>query len=266
MGFWASGYLWQLAILISESRSVTEKSNERYVRYERINSLIGAFGRAVSYLEIGVETGKTLFAVDATERVGVDPFPAFSEHDLPADIEFHTKTSDAFFLEIEPSKAFDIVLVDGLHHWQQALLDIQNSFSRLRPGGVVLVDDVLPVDEISAHPSESFARKARKDGVVNHDFWYGDTWKALLAIDLFFTEIQFVVMGNRSLRNHGVAFLWRNSKSSNKAIPGLTESQIEQIEATRFESFFTKKGVPTAWERVFDFAPSYRKIVERAAI
>jgi hypothetical protein len=93
----------------------------------------------------------------------------------------------------------------------------------------VLVDDVLPVDEISAHPSESFTRQARKDGVIKHDFWYGDTWKALLAIELFFPEIQFVVMGNRSLRNHGVAFLWRRESSLNEKLAELTSQQIEQV-------------------------------------
>ena len=244
---------------------MTEKSNEQHIRSQRINCLIEAFGSEVSYLEIGVETGKTLFTVDATTRVGVDPFPAFSRQDLPSDVEFHAKTSDVFFQELEPSRSFDIVLVDGLHHWQQALLDIQNSFTRLEPGGIVLVDDVLPVDEVSAHPSETFARQARRDGVVKHDFWYGDTWKALLAIDLFVPQIQFVVMGNRSLRNHGVAFLWRKKQSLDEALEGLTKSQIDQVEATQFETFFVRKGVPAAWDRVFDIAPSYRKIVQLAA-
>ena len=100
--------------------------------------------------------------------------------------------------------------------------------------------------------------------MVKHDFWFGDTWKALLAIDLFIPQIQFVVMGNRSLRNHGVAFLWRKKQSLNEALEGLTKSQIEQVEATQFDTFFVRKGVPTAWDRVFDIAPSYRKIVRLA--
>ena len=243
---------------------MTPRSNEQNIRSKRINALITAFGRDVSYLEIGVETGKTLFAVNANTRAGVDPSPAFSAKSLPSDVEFHAKTSDAFFGELEPTRKFDIVLVDGLHHWQQALLDIQNSFSRLQPGGIVLVDDVLPVDEISAHPSESSARQARKDGLIKHDFWYGDTWKALLAIDLFFPEIQFVVMGNRSLRNHGVAFLWRRENSLNERLADLTSQQIEQVEATRFQTFFARKGIPADWHRLFDIAPSYQKIVRLA--
>lgn len=242
---------------------MTTKSNEQDIRSKRINSLIRAFRKPVSYLEIGVETGKTLFAVNAPTRVGVDPFPAFLEQNLPSDVEFHAKTSDAFFKNLEPSIRFDIVLVDGLHHWQQALLDVQNSFSRLQPGGIVLLDDVLPVDEISAHPSESFVRQARKDGKVKHDFWFGDTWKALLSIDLFFPEIQFVVMGNRSLRNHGVAFLWKK-RFFDEALKGLTDGQIEQVEAAQFESFFAKKGVPPSWDRVFDMTPTYKKILQLA--
>ena len=50
--------------------------------------------------------------------------------------------------------------------------------------------------------------QTRKVGVVKINFWCGAKWKALLAIDLFFPETKFVVMGNRSLRNHGLAFLW----------------------------------------------------------
>ena len=81
----------------------------------RINALLGGIPGAHRYLEIGVNQGKTLEAVRARHRVGVDPNPRFDIEDLPRGISFHTGTSDAYFAGLDPSARFDVVFLDGLH-------------------------------------------------------------------------------------------------------------------------------------------------------
>jgi hypothetical protein len=83
---------------------MAHKSNEQLIRAKRINALVKEFEQNVTYLEIGVETRKTLFVVNANTRVGVNPSPAFPTKSLPSDVEFHAKTSNAFLGSSSPQE------------------------------------------------------------------------------------------------------------------------------------------------------------------
>ena len=239
-------------------------TNEPYIRLKRLNRLAKALGSPQRYLEIGVESGRTLFAVDIPNRTGVDPFPTFAENRIPPNVQFWRETSDEFFSHYIPAEQFEIVLVDGLHEWEQAFRDIMNAFLVLTRGGVVVVDDILPIDRFSANPDRSVADRARKSGLIDHDFWFGDTWKALVAVIRYYPEIELAVMGNRSRRNHGQAFLWRREQSDNFTKRALTAHQFRELRDLEFEQFFSRSGVPREFQRLRDTSSSYRKIVRRA--
>ena len=103
-------------------------------RMEVINRLILARNYR-RYLEIGCQYDISFNAVEAPEKVGVDPVSGGT----------HRMTSDAFFAT-DP-KPFDIVLVDGDHHHDQVFRDLTNSLAWLNPGGVVVMHDCLPTDD-----------------------------------------------------------------------------------------------------------------------
>lgn len=99
-----------------------------------INALIQARGYR-RYLEIGCQYDVCFAAIQALDKVGVDPVSGGTER----------MTSDLFFAtDPEP---FDIVLIDGDHHHGQVRRDLANALRWLRPGGVVVMHDVLPTDE-----------------------------------------------------------------------------------------------------------------------
>jgi hypothetical protein len=70
---------------------------------------------------------------------------------------------------------FDIIFIDGLHHYDQVSRDVNNALKVLNQGGYVVIHDMLPtvVDEISM-----------PDPIISTitQFWLGDVWR--LGFDL----------------------------------------------------------------------------------
>ncbi len=134
----------------------------RITRLEILNRLTERFGYR-DYLEIGVAGGATFRNIKAPTKTGVDP-----QWRLWNALRFDIKktTSDRFFARNR--RTFDLVLVDGLHHADQAFRDIQNALGVLRPGGSILVHDCLP---------ESYEQQAVPRISVS---WTGDVWRAFL--------------------------------------------------------------------------------------
>jgi hypothetical protein len=131
--------------------------------------------RPASYLEIGVESGRSLaLAQPPTRAIGIDPAPQI-EVGFTAETKIFKITSDDFFAHNDLAKEFacpviDLAFIDGLHLFEQTLRDFINVERHAGPRSVVLVHDCLPVDEMSA------ARTRR--GL----FWTGDVWKLIPAL------------------------------------------------------------------------------------
>ena len=68
------------------------------------------------------------------------------------------------------SNSFDIIFIDGLHHYKQVLSDIKRSLNILNDNGFILVHDCLP---------KSLAQQAvpRYRG-----YWNGDVWKSIVEL------------------------------------------------------------------------------------
>ena len=78
------------------------------------------------------------------------------------------KTSDDFFQDNKQN--FDIIFIDGLHHYEQVKKDINNSLKFLNKNGFILVHDCLP--RTKAHQSIPRYRGS----------WNGDVWKAIVEL------------------------------------------------------------------------------------
>ncbi len=136
---------------------------------------------APRYLEVGVFDGRVFLALRAASKVAVDPRIRISRirrfgHMLRHRASFHELPSDEFFASLDPDVKFDVVFVDGLHLWEQALRDTENSLAHLAEGGVILMHDCNPQAEAvaSRDPEEAAAAGRRA--------WCGDVWKAVVVL------------------------------------------------------------------------------------
>ena len=110
------------------------------------------------YLEIGCDKDQSFSKIQIKNKVGVDPISGGTIR----------STSNEFFLNNNDS--FDLIFIDGLHHYKQVLLDIENSLKILNNNGFILVHDCLP---------KSLAQQAvpRYRG-----YWNGDVWKSIVKL------------------------------------------------------------------------------------
>lgn len=107
------------------------------------------------YLEIGCDQDELFSEVLIKNKIGVDPNNGGT----------HRMTSDDFFWS--NNEKFDLIFIDGLHTYGQALKDIKNSLATLRENGFILLHDCFPM----SYFDQAVPRAQRK--------WNGDVWKAI---------------------------------------------------------------------------------------
>src|SRR6266516_7809074 len=107
-----------------------------------------------NYLEIGVFNGRVFFRIKSKFKVAVDPAFAFDTWRMvgmffsnPFNIfnRYFEKTSDAFFNEDAPkvfaSQKCEISFIDGMHEYDYALRDVENTLKYLSDDGVIVMHD-----------------------------------------------------------------------------------------------------------------------------
>jgi len=131
-------------------------------RTDIINILIEKYGYK-SYLEVGTQDPTSNFdLINAEYKVSIDPFPR-------GEVTF-VGTSDEYFNSITDDIEFDIIFIDGLHHSDQVLKDIENSLNHLSKNGTIVCHDCLPTTK---------TMQARDD---TGGAWTGDVWKAIAEL------------------------------------------------------------------------------------
>ncbi|MEO0751855.1 MAG: glycosyltransferase, partial [Pseudomonadota bacterium] len=99
------------------------------------------------YFEIGIDTGDSL-GLAKCPSVGVDPaYMLQSAFNAPTRV-FREKSDDFFANEARCAKVLkggiDLAFIDGMHLAEFVLRDFIEAEKWMRPGGVILFDDVLP--------------------------------------------------------------------------------------------------------------------------
>ena len=124
-------------------------------RIEIVNKIINQ-QEYKSYLEIGTFKDELFSKVVCKKKVGVDPYSGGT----------HRMTSDNFFKNNKEN--FDCIFIDGLHHYDQVIKDINSSLKILNKGGVILMHDCLP-----NNLNEQMVPRTTLN-------WNGDVWKAFV--------------------------------------------------------------------------------------
>jgi hypothetical protein len=207
------------------------------LRSEINNELLKAY-TAPSYLELGVWKGDTFHAVNASRKVAVDPLFLFDVEKARAgnaNCEYYQMTSDEYFSQPSSLEHFDLIFIDGLHTFEQALKDLLHSIVRLRQGGLIVVDDVIPdsyESSLHSHSDMCAMREARGDPSRS---WMGDVFRVVFFIEAFLLDFSYCTVQE----NHGQLVLWRNARRVELA----QDARLEQVARRDFLDVFKYREI-----------------------
>lgn len=187
-----------------------------------------------NYLEIGVFNGHIFFRIRSNFKLAVDPEFRFTNMRKwgktllnPYNLynQYFSKTSDAFFSEDAPrvikNKKIDIALIDGMHEYDYALRDVENTLQYLSDDGVIIMHDCNPLTKQAASSFKEWEERKFADT------WNGDVWKVILHM--------------QSLRNDVNAFTLDCDQGLGIITKGKPERQLnfteEQIRSLSYEDF-----------------------------
>ena len=126
-------------------------------RWDLIQYIINKY-KFTDYLEIGCDKDQSFSKIVIKNKVGVDPISGGTIRD----------TSDNFFRYNK--EKFDIIFIDGLHHYEQVAKDVHNSLNILNDNGYILIHDCLP-------------RRISHQAIPRYrGSWNGDVWKAIVEL------------------------------------------------------------------------------------
>jgi hypothetical protein len=140
-------------------------------------------------LEIGVRYGDNFYPIKARHKIAVDPNFEFSKRERvkwafknPYNIaaKYYKLRSESYFANTKNTYPTDVVFIDGLHTYQQTLIDVNNSLSNLNENGVIVMHDCNPPHETAAYPADSFDHAASLNLPGWTGEWCGDVWKTIL--------------------------------------------------------------------------------------
>src|SRR5688572_7196691 len=202
-------------------------------RIKIVQALIRAT-RAKSYLEIGVNNGACFLRLKAPFKMAVDPsfkmkpgrkLKYFFKNPSNVNNHYYQQTSDDFFAlqqDVLKQRNPKVVLIDGLHTYEQALRDVYNSLKFLEDGGVIVMHDCNPLSEAAAYPAQSIdhARSLNLPGWTN--VWNGDVWKTVVHLRALHPELEVFVLDC----DHGLGIV---RKAPAKYALKLSEQQINNL-------------------------------------
>lgn len=195
----------------------------------RINEIARRVG-ARSYLEIGVQAGKTFFNVDIPVKVAVDPNFLFDykEH-ASGGVIFYNCTSDDFFSSVDSIPNFDIVFLDGLHTFDQTYRDFCNALLFTHDRSIIIIDDTVPNDYYSSLRSQSSCvlRRRREAPGSTIGEWRGDVYKVTLLLTLFHGSLGFITANDEGPAQ---TIVWRKH-----GYPNLSKVYPPTINQDRYE-------------------------------
>ncbi len=188
-----------------------------------------------NYLEIGCRSGLSLLRVKANTKIAVDPQFAIPVKTKikwsllnPSNLrlKYFEMTSDQFFAgnrAVLDRYPIGVALIDGLHTYRQALVDVLNILPYLVDSGLIVMHDCYPPNAAAATPAESpaEAQKAAAESWTNE--WCGDTWKAVMYLREFVPEVKAIVLNC----DYGLGIV--RKRHPGKIVPKLEKASFEKL-------------------------------------
>jgi predicted O-methyltransferase YrrM len=176
-------------------------------QYLAILEEIGAHLKPRNYLEIGTFRGASLACFDC-EAIAIDPDFQLEETYRPRSsvTHFYKMESDTFFngeyLRGLSIFSIDVLFIDGLHIFEQALRDFANCERVSSALSVILVHDCFP------QVAEMAQREWNRDGRVVKELrhmWCGDVWKLLYCLREYRPDLKSAYI---DCQPSGLAMFW----------------------------------------------------------
>ena len=172
------------------------------------------------YLEIGCYRDYLFSKVTAESKIGVDPVSGGNVR----------KTSDDFFLHNKDK--FDLIFIDGLHHYNQVRKDLENSLNSISENGLIMLHDCLPINIFN----QSVPR-------VDFERWNGDVWKLIFQIsenpnyDFKVVKIDHGIAVIKKKQNEQKAFIERSERFKKLKFIFFAENYNKKFNLVSFENF-----------------------------
>jgi len=182
-----------------------------------------------TYLEIGVNKGRTFFKVEMPEKTAVDPKFLFdaSAHSEKGS-SYCAVTSDTFFANLTVKQKYDIIFLDGLHTFEQTYRDLCNSLLHAHDKTIFLIDDTRPSDVYSAYPQQRKALAYRQKAGGQTNQWHGDVYKVVFALHDFHPGLNYrTIIGSGNPQT----LVWRSNK-------GWRSPRFDSLETISRMSYF----------------------------
>jgi len=209
------------------------------------------------YLEIGVMAGVTFNQIENTEiKVAVDPHFLFDTSKYQTEsINFVNQTSDSFFSTNKT--LFDVIFLDGLHHFNQTLRDLLEAISLLRDRySIIIIDDICPTDIYSSIPDQRLCYELRTESFKSNNIpldWRGDVYKTLLFVSSYLRSWKKIVVVESTGGNHRLVLTRRDAASTLNESDFSLET-IERFDYIKFRDFFNKLDTVTIDQLLADLS------------
>ena len=152
-----------------------------------------------TYLEIGVDTGKTL-ALSRCHAIGIDPEFRFQDMGIvraivaKPSVALYQMPSDDFFARFSPTTLFggpiEMAFLDGMHRCEFLLRDFFNTERHCRRNSVIALHDCLPLEApMAERDPDALAVDSRRQGM-----WTGDVWRTALLLKRRRPDLQIIVL------------------------------------------------------------------------
>ncbi len=179
----SSGYDDELLKFHLEQASALLPGPDYYSVLRWIHEIV----KPANYVEIGVRQGDSLrAALPDTTCVAVDPLPALAGP-LPPRTQVFPITSDAFFQSYDLSSLigaprFSLAFIDGLHLFEQVLLDFINLEKLAGSESIIILHDCLPLDRVTS------------ERIRTTHFYSGDVWKLPMCLKVHRPDLRLVTI------------------------------------------------------------------------
>jgi hypothetical protein len=195
------------------------------------------------YLEIGVDQGTTFRLLKADRKAAVDVRFAFDvkaeQRDNPnKSVDYYEMTSDHYFATACSGEQFDVIFIDGLHTFEQTLRDLMNATYALAPGGVIVIDDVMPSTYAASLPDLDLSRRFWQATGNPDGSWMGDVYKLVFFIRDLLPSYSYATVQE----GHGQTILWAGPRVPTDSAPSMQRiATMQYVDAVMNRDGFNMK-------------------------